>query len=245
MNNNLKGNSKKYSHFNTKILNKVIYLIILTILIVTIIGSLFHLSIDTNLKLVTNNADNTPFIILSLVCLASIHIPFLCKKLNIEIPNLLESYFILFLFCTIFLGGGLEFYDLIPHWDDFLHLNSGILFGCIGFILVKVLNRNHKTLFFSPIFIALFAFCFAITIGTVWEICEFITDTITNGNNQSYMLEDGTILIGHAAIIDTMKDTMLNTLGAYIAASNGFVSIRHKHGWIFHYIFDKNKHHQS
>lgn len=243
MKRNTKDTAKEYQHFNTKFLAKVIYLLILTILIIAIIGSLFHLSIDTNLKLVTNKTDNKPFLILCLICMASIHIPFLCRKFKIKIPNLIESYFILFLFCTIFLGGGLGFYDLIDHWDDFLHINSGILFGSIGCILVKVLNRNHKRLLLSPIFIALYVFCFAIAIGTIWEIAEFITDSITNGNNQSYMLKNGTVLVGHAALIDTMKDIMNNTLGAYIVAINGFISVRYKSGWTFHYIFDNNKYH--
>ena len=63
----------------------------------------------------------------------------------------------------------------------------------------------------SPVFIAVFAFCFALALGAVWEIYEFTMDSVFGTNMQKYMLDNGTALIGQAALQDTMKDISVRT----------------------------------
>ena len=78
----------------------------------------------------------------------------------------------------------------------------------------------------SPVFVAVFAFCFAVTLGVFWEIYEFTFDGILRLNMQKFMLENGTQLIGRAALLDTMKDLIVDCLGALIMSFVGYLKER-------------------
>ena len=97
-------------------------------------------------------------------------IPFwINQKLKIEIPNLLEIIIYIFIFSAEILGEIQNFYGNIPHWDTILHTINGFLCAAIGFSLIDILNnseRFHITL--SPVFVALVAFCFSMTIGVLF-----------------------------------------------------------------------------
>ena len=126
-----------------------------------------------------------------------------------------------------------NFYFNVPHWDTILHLFSGLGLGALGFSIVNLLNKSDKNYFsLSPGFVALFAFCFAVSIGVIWEIYEFIMDYILNTNMQKYALESGESLIGKAALFDTMKDFIVNVIGVIIISVIGYISLRYKKGWL-------------
>jgi hypothetical protein len=59
-------------------------------------------------------------------------------------------------------------------------------------------------------------------IGTLWEIYEFSFDSILGLNMQKARLEDGTPLVGGAALGDTMKDLIIDALAALAVAVIGF-----------------------
>ena len=81
------------------------------------------------------------------------------KKIQIEIPSTMLLLYTLFLYCAIYLGEVKNFYYAIPHWDTILHTCSGAL----GFSFVSLLNREQQIpVQLTPVFVALFAFCFAI-----------------------------------------------------------------------------------
>lgn len=62
-------------------------------------------------------------------------------------------------------------------WDTILHTLNDFLMAAIGFSLVDILNRNEKFSFkLSPVFMAIVAFCFSMTIGVIWEFFEFGMD---------------------------------------------------------------------
>ena len=77
----------------------------------------------------------------------------------------------------------------------------------------------------SPFFVAFFAFCFALAAGAVWEIIEFTIDGVLGFNMQKFALQDGTRLVGRAALSDTMKDIIVDTCGALIAQAAGYLTI--------------------
>ena len=55
----------------------------------------------------------------------------------------------------------------------------------IGFSLVDLLNNDDRLQFrLSPVFMALVAFCFSMTIGVVWEFFEFGMDTFMGTDMQ-------------------------------------------------------------
>ena len=64
------------------------------------------------------------------------------------------------------------------------------------------------------------------------EIYEFTFDGILRLNMQKFMLENGTQLIGRAALLDTMKDLIVDCLGAFIMSFVGYLSLRYKTGFI-------------
>ena len=137
-------------------------------------------------------------------------------------------YILYFVFYTVqYILGGKELYFLIPHWDSILHAFSGAMLGALGFSLVSILNGSKRLkLNLSPFFVSLFAFCFALAAGTVWEIYEYTFDGLLSLNMQKFALEDGTLLVGRQALSDTMKDLIVDALSALIISIIGFFTIK-------------------
>ena len=139
--------------------------------------------------------------------------------------------YVLFLYCSIFLGELQQFYIYIPHWDSVLHAVSGIMIGALGFSFIS-LFRTDGDMNARPGMISFFAFCFAVMLGCFWEIFEFILDAVSDSNMQSYRMPDGTPFIGRQALFDTMKDIILDFAGAGLISLFGYFSIKFKKGWI-------------
>lgn len=157
----------------------------------------------------------------------------LSKKLKIVIPTNMYMVYVLFLWGAVFLGEVRNFYYRVPHWDTILHTCSGAMLGALGFSFVNILNKHERVhVELSPIFVALFAFGFAITLGVIWEIYEFTFDGLLGLNMQKFALEDGTGLIGRAALTDTMEDLIVDSVGAFTMATIGYISLKYKKGWI-------------
>ena len=115
------------------------------------------------------------------------------------------------------------FYYHLPHWDLMLHAMSGAMLGVLGFLVVDWLNKDeHTKLSMNPFFVSLFAFSFALMIGTLWEIYEFAFDRILGLNMQKFSLADGTPLVGAEALSDTMEDIIIDTLAALGVSVIGF-----------------------
>lgn len=143
------------------------------------------------LQLFNRNYENVFLCALTLLLLI---IPSLVQiTFKVELPTTLEIIILVFIFAAEILGEISEFYLMFPLWDTVLHTLNGFLAAAIGFSLVDLLNRSEKTMFnLSPLFTAIVAFCFSMTIGVVWEFFEFGMDTI----------------IGY----DMQKDTVIHTI---------------------------------
>lgn len=169
-----------------------------------------------------------------------IHIPsILAHKFKFEIPFFLYIAYIIFLYCSIFLGEAQSFYYKIPHWDTILHAMSSLMLGFFGFMFITILNRDEHTLMkLSPFFVSLFAFCFAVTVGAIWEIYEFTLDGLMGFNMQKHSLADGTPLEGHLALADTMKDIIIDALGALAASVMGYIGLKKNKKWMIPKLTD-------
>lgn len=155
------------------------------------------------------------------------------KKIKIEIPSTMLLLYTLFLYCAIYLGEVKNFYYAIPYWDTILHTFSGAMLGALGFSFVSLLNRQQQIpVQLTPVFVSLFAFCFAITLGVFWEIYEFTFDALLGLNMQKFALESGELLVGRNALTDTMKDLIVDSIGAFVMSVIGYISLRYKKGWI-------------
>ncbi|NLI39141.1 MAG: hypothetical protein GX384_07355 [Clostridiaceae bacterium] len=154
------------------------------------------------------------------------------RKWSIAIPNFMYVLYFIFLYCAIYLGEVRNFYYAIPYWDLILHAFSGAMLGALGFTIVIMLNHTKGiNLHLSPFFAAVFAFCFALTIGAVWEIYEYIIDSTLGLNMQKYMLKDGTPLIGREALNDTMEDIIVDAISALVMTIVGYIYVKKKKFW--------------
>lgn len=101
------------------------------------------------------------------------------RGLRIEVPTALEIITYVFVFCAEILGEIECYYMKYPFWDTMLHTVNGFMFAAFGFALVDIFNRHGKFTFkLSPVFLALVAFCFSMTVGVMWEFFEFGADEV-------------------------------------------------------------------
>ena len=49
---------------------------------------------------------------------------------------------------------------------------------------------------------------------------------------QKFMTESGEMLIGQKALADTMKDLIVDCIGAFVISAIGFVSLKYQKGWV-------------
>ena len=135
--------------------------------------------------------------------------------------------------------------------------------------LIDILNRSEKLpVSLSPVFVALVAFCFSMTIGVLWEFFEFgadryfntdmqkdrIVNTVSSvelnkenkndpviindinktiiysGDNKETVIQNGYLDIG---INDTMKDLIVNFIGAIVFSVLGFLYIKDRDEYKF------------
>ncbi len=108
----------------------------------------------------------------------------LANKLKITLPSLLESMVYIFIYASAILGGINNFYKIIPIWDTILHTLNGFLCASIGFSLIDILNTNDNNINLSPLYVSFVAFCFSMTIGVLWEFCEFTVDSVLKIDTQ-------------------------------------------------------------
>lgn len=104
---------------------------------------------------------------------------FLERRLWIDLPDTLEIIILLFIFAAEILGEIQAFYTTFKGWDTVLHTLNGFLCAAIGFSLVDLFDRTERfSLTLSPVFMAIVAFCFSMTIGVLWEFFECFMDQL-------------------------------------------------------------------
>lgn len=215
---------------------KVTFFFLLITLLFSIVYTIYKITVSPT-DFITDDlhtkvkSDYVLMLVQCLLGLVVMMIPSLIeKKFSIDIPNSMEVLYFLFLYGAIYLGEVRNFYYLIPHWDTILHAFSGAMLGAMGFTLVSFLNDTpHIEMKLSPFFIALFAFCFALAAGAIWEIYEFVFDGLLNMNMQKFILADGTVLVGRLALIDTMEDLIVDSSASLLVAVVGYFSLKVKH----------------
>lgn len=225
----------------------IVYFVLRLLVIVTMI-----------LQFLNGNYENFFLCILTLILLI---MPSLIQvTLKIELPTVLEILILIFIFSAEILGEIREYYIMIPMWDTILHTINGFLAAAIGFSMVDLLNRSDRMTFqLSPLFTAIVAFCFSMTIGVVWEFFEFGMDMIfgldmqkdtviqairsvtlnPDGRNivtvidpiRSVVVNGKDLGIGgylDIGLIDTMKDLIVNFIGAVVFSVFGYVYVKNR-----------------
>lgn len=237
---------KKYNETNKKSI--IVYSILRLLVIISMV-----------FQIVLGNISNALMCILALILFTLPTI--ISEKFKIGIPSLLETIIYLFIFSSAILGEINNFYGLIPFWDTMLHTLNGFICAGIGFSLVDLLNQSTQKINLSPLYVAIVAFCFSMTIGVLWEFYEFTADSLFRFDMQKDRIiqsissvelnesrennpikiddierteihsKDGTITIienGYLdiGIIDTMKDLIVNFIGAITYSIIGYIYIK-------------------
>lgn len=184
---------------------------------------------------------------------------FIERRTDIDLPPVLEGIIYCFIFAAEILGEVNSFYTRIPYWDTMLHTLNGFLMAAIGFALVDIFNRSERfSIKLSPLFLAIVAFCFSMTVGVLWEFFEFFMDMhfatdmqkdwIVQNINSVMFDPDGLNRVVHVPIeslvvngedwiakyggyidiglIDTMKDMIVNFIGAVVFSIIGFFYVK-------------------
>lgn len=181
--------SSAYRALHRKGVVTAVYLVLRVLVILTLISQFLN-----------GNFENVFFCVLSLWLFVMPTI--LERKLKIDLPNVLEIVILLFIFSAWILGEVQTYYTIFPYWDTMLHTLNGFLCAAIGFSLVDLLNRHERvSLSMSPVFMAIVAFCFSMTVGVLWEFFECAMDQIF------YQ--------------DMQKDTVVNTIASVMLDPTG------------------------
>ena len=127
---------------------------------------------------------------------------FIERKIRIDLPDTLEVIILLFIYAAEILGEIRAYYITFPYWDTMLHTLNGFLCAAIGFSMLDILNRNERFSFsLSPLYLALMAFCFSMTIGVLWEFFECTMDVFFH--------------------LDMQKDTVVHAIGTVMLDPTG------------------------
>jgi len=146
------------------------------------------------------------------------------KNSSLKIPNWLYILLVLYASAHFLLGEIFNFYAKTTWWDSFLHTFSGALIAFLSISLISILNdtTKNKDFHLNFFFICIFALSVSITIGVLWEFIEYASDTFFGTNMQrAYQStldgnSKGLPFVGRAALVDTMKDLLLDTVGSLI-----------------------------
>lgn len=144
---------------------------------------------------------------------------FIQQNFGIQLPTTLEIIILLFIFAAEILGELEGYFITYPNWDTMLHTTTGFLCAATGFALIDILNRNSRIKFqLSPIYVALAAFCFSMTVGVLWEFFEFGMDRLFHLDMQ----KDTVVQSITSVMLDpTNSNTPITIDGIHSVAVNG------------------------
>ncbi|MAG24016.1 hypothetical protein CMI47_00400 [Candidatus Pacearchaeota archaeon] len=163
---------------------------------------------------------------LSLAYLILTFVPSLIEKyFNVKLPARYELMIILFAYGSLFITEVRGFFADFWWWDVLLNFLAAVALGLIGLTVLYVLYRDKK-ISASPFVIAALAFSFAVSMGTLWEIFEFTLDGIFGFNLQK-------------SAVDTMKDVLVNAIGAFLVSAVGYSYIKEGRIGIFSGVVER------
>lgn len=135
------------------------------------------------------------------------------RRMNLTLPVEFTLVTSIILYASFALGEARDFYEKIWWWDLALHGLSALTMGMIGFLCIYVFYMTNR-INVAAAWIATITFALAVTVGTLWEVIEFLADQFLGLNMQKSGLDD------------TMTDLMINATGAAIAALLGYFYVK-------------------
>ena len=120
---------------------------------------------------------------------------------------------------SVYLGGGLRFYDKYAWWDRVLHFLCGIMFVSFGVPLAYKMGMTNR--------VAVLFFCFTLstTLHALWEAAEYIIDTLVHTDHQRWQEHSKSKnhlspdAVQPAGLVDTMNDIIICMIGTVAACA--------------------------
>ena len=167
----------------------LVYILLRTSVVLVMLAQIFN-----------RNFENVFLCVLTLVLFTMPSV--LEHKLDVTLPDTLEIIILLFIYAAEIMGEIGAYYVTFPYWDTVLHTLNGFLCAAIGFSLVDILNRrSNARSHLSPLYLAIVAFCFSMTVGVIWEFFECTMDQLF--------------------FLDMQKDTVVHAIGSIMLDPNG------------------------
>jgi flagellar biosynthesis protein FliR len=168
-------------------------------------------------------------IFLSVLTLFLTFFPSIIKRnYKVTLPLEFEFLIIIFLYSSLFLGEVGGYYERFWYWDVLLHGLSSMILGTIGFLFVYLLNKDSSVkMDLGAVFVSIFSFSFALSIGALWEIFEFAMDSFFGFNMQK------------SGLVDTMWDLIIDALGALIISVFGYFYVKKVKTPLFYNFVEK------
>jgi VanZ family protein len=127
-------------------------------------------------------------------------------RCRIYMNNYVRVLVVITLLCDGFFGYYLNFYETSFIFDKILHVFGTYAFSLFSYILIVQLLRQPVNRLFKFILIV----CLGLSLGTFYEILEFLTDTFSHP-----------ALVSQPSLLDTDLDLIGDVIGAVIAGLHG------------------------
>jgi hypothetical protein len=206
------------------------YIICWSITVATAVASI----VSSLAPRVNSNEKMIEHVALCVVAIVLMHIPVrMYTKMDFHIPPFIQIIIAFFIVAHFVLGEVYRFYDYVFFFDKVLHTTAGVVMAMCGFSIVYGYSRaDDGTVRLSPFFFAMFSFCFAVTLMTLWEMFEYAVDRVFGYNMQrwkdglSAITADGreywaTTHEQGTGLKDTMTDIVVGTASAAVISIVG------------------------
>lgn len=122
------------------------------------------------------------------------------------LPLVLSIISAVFVFLACCLGSAMGLYDKLHCWDMVMHGIFGFVCSLIVFVLLLRWNGNKL----NPVGFMLIIFMVTMGVAALWEVWEYLADSITGEDAQRVM---ESIALGKSPVADTMEDIMIAMAG--------------------------------
>jgi hypothetical protein len=153
---------------------------------------------------------------------------FIRRKFKTSFPTLIDTLILVYLYLGTYLGSFKSFFEIIWWWDILMHLLMGINIALISFSIIFRLKEVKSHIQLSPLMIAFFSFTISMAAGGIWEIIEYMLDSLFGFELQK-------------AHPDTMIDLIFVFIGGLIVSAGGYFYAKHPRANLIELLFSRDE----
>lgn len=159
-----------------------------------------------------------------MLAMAALMLPgFFTRNYIRSVPYQLELIFSLMVLLSLVIGETLNFYQLIPYYDKFIHFSLPFFVGLIAFLLAYTMHQTGNLRITNGPLIVIIVLL-TMGIGATWEIIEYVSDAFINPYLHVFEQLQGSST--ESPLVDTMNDLICDMLGGIFGAILGLRYIK-------------------